>query len=454
MRTKGAAGAFFTRPIVTVLVIGLIIRLVLMPVLTYAYDVWHWAVTIENIQAGYGLYGAPGYWYTQVWGYVLNGVSAFLEMLGIHDYSHTFTEALPLDGLFCQTSVLTTPLFSFIVKIPLVISDILVGYLIYRFIIEITGDGKKAAKGFALWFLCPVVLFMSAVQGMFDTISVLFMVLSVYLLYRGHDLSAGASFAVAVLTKMFPVYIVFALIAFIAMKHRGDRRMFRKHLGYAALGAGITALLIYLPQILDGTAMLSLEFLFNRVGGATGGGGIPAVGLWGEISAAGFLIVLLLQPVILGLAAYLAYRMYKKGGGNVNEAFLICLMATTAVTFLWPPSPQYLLVIFPFLIFVIVMFDGRFIVPYLAVSFGALLFAVLFTNFALLLSLAAYTDILDLGQIVSLIEGLNAEFIPGMTGQELLTIVGGITEAVGIALMLLYWIRYEKRMRNASQSIE
>ena len=43
-------------PIATVVVVALVVRIVLMPLLTYDYDIYHWGVIIQNLQSGNGLY--------------------------------------------------------------------------------------------------------------------------------------------------------------------------------------------------------------------------------------------------------------------------------------------------------------------------------------------------------------------------------------------------------------
>jgi hypothetical protein len=432
-----------------ILIIGLVIRIILMPLLTYGYDFTHWALSIQHIQAGHGLYAIDGFWYTPVWGYVLGGMSVFLNTIGMVDYGQLFDAALPIENLewFAYTATLTTLSFNFVVKIPLVITDVIIGYLIYRMIKERTGDEKKATYGFALWFLCPLVIYTSAVHGMFDNISVLFMVLSVYALYKGHDFFAGASLAVAVLTKMFPAYILFVLIAYLAMKHKGDVKTFIKRLSLAAAGLCLMALVIYIPQILDGTITESLRFLTGRVDAATSSSE-AAAGVWDSLVSFGFKFVLWVQPLIFLLAAVVAYFMYKKGDGNGDERFFACLMVTTAIIFLWPPAPQYLLITLPFLICFIAMFDKRFILPFIVITTAALFNNLVTHNFSVLMSLAAYTDLMDLGNIVSLVAWMQEPLLLGLSKQYVMMILTASAELIGILMVVLFWIRYNKEGRS------
>jgi len=443
----GSLRTTMKRPVVKILIIGLIIRIVLMPLLTYGYDFTHWALVMQHIQAGHGLYGIDGFWYTPVWGYVLGAMSAFTNLLGMASYGHLFDAALAIEDMeWGHTATLTTLPFNFVVKMPLLIADVIIGYLIYRMIKERTNDEKKATYGFALWFMCPLVIYTSAVHGMFDSVSVLFMVLSVYALYKGHDFFAGASLAVAILAKMFPAYIIFALVAYLLMKHKGDMRTFIKRLSLAVAGLLLMTLLIYLPQILDGTVMDSLRFLTGRVDMATS---TPAAdeGIWDSLIAFGFKFILWIQPLIFVLAAFFAYMMYKKGSGNRDEAFFACLMVTTAVIFLWPPAPQYLLVTLPFLICFIAMFDKRFLLPFMIITTAALFNNLAMHNFSILMSLAAYTGLLDIGYVVSLVEWTQGPLIFGLSIQYTMMIIAGAAGIIGILMVLLYWIRYNKEGR-------
>ena len=62
----GVRPRFLSGLTLKVLIIGLAIRFVLMPLLTYPFDVEHWAIIIQNIESGNGLFGLTGYFYTQI----------------------------------------------------------------------------------------------------------------------------------------------------------------------------------------------------------------------------------------------------------------------------------------------------------------------------------------------------------------------------------------------------
>ena len=431
---------FVKRPIVLVFLVGLLIRLILIPLLAYPYDVSHWAITIQNIESGNGLYELPGYYYSPVWGYILGIVSFFGSFLMDIPLGGYFNSAVPMELLWWDLykAEITTIEFNVLVKIPMLLSDMLIGILLYRFIKERTDDERKSTIGAALWLLCPIVIYMSAVQGMFDTISVLFMLLSVMAAYKGRYFAAGSALALATLTKLFPVYLIFVLAAYVITKHGPDKKEAFRKLAYGLAGVFVTSLIVFLPQIMDGTVMESLAFIFNRVDSS----GVPSDAVtWEEMfTSIGYSIVMFLQIIVIPLAAYVAYRMYRSGPENIDEKFMSCVFFTSAIVFLWVPAPQYLMIIVPFLAYHIVMNDRKYIVPWAIMSFGALAFAFTMNNFSLLSSLAAFTDMISMDWLVGFMERIQGATIFGLRPFVGTYFITGAVEAIGIWLLILYYI--------------
>ena len=61
-RLSAAARRFLSRPIVKVMIIGLAIRVVLMPLLTPGYDMTYWMRIMNMAESGMGLYVVEGYY--------------------------------------------------------------------------------------------------------------------------------------------------------------------------------------------------------------------------------------------------------------------------------------------------------------------------------------------------------------------------------------------------------
>ena len=195
-------------PLATLFVIALAVRLIIMPLVSHDFDIYHWALVIENIQTGDELYGLDGYYYTPTWGYVLAFFSLIQDtFLWVDTFGLRVTELLPIEDLVFDDhmATATTIAFNMSLKVPMVIIDFLVAWLLYTLLMDMTGSRRKSLAGAALWLFCPVVIFMSSVQIQFDVLSALFMLLVVILLRKDRCFLAGMVLTTAILLKFFPI---------------------------------------------------------------------------------------------------------------------------------------------------------------------------------------------------------------------------------------------------------
>ncbi|MBR4202026.1 MAG: hypothetical protein IKQ93_00415 [Candidatus Methanomethylophilaceae archaeon] len=262
------AGRFndWKHPFVILLLIGLILRLIIAPLFTFNIDVGYWSDVVDVFQNGFGLYGTAGYYYTPIWGYYMGSIASFMEIFGITDYGVFVPELNSF--VYSDFSVfpfVTSIEFNFIVKLPLILVDAATGWLIYYLVSKHFGDQKKALLAFALWFFCPLVITESTFHGTFDNMSVMMLLAAIALMMDGKYTLAGAAFSAASLTKFFPVFMIFFLVAYVLRKEGLDSKGVRCVL--KAVGGAIGAFLItYLPNILRGDFWQSLFFLTSRIG--------------------------------------------------------------------------------------------------------------------------------------------------------------------------------------------
>ncbi|MDR3283228.1 MAG: glycosyltransferase 87 family protein [Candidatus Methanoplasma sp.] len=427
----GSAAKLLRRPVVSVLLVGIAVRLAIFPFMEVGYDSDFWALIIRNMQSGEGLYGLEGYYYTPVWGYILGVVSLLGEtFLNIGVMGERLVGALPAESYtawFLSGTVTTVP-FNIWIKLSLLVSDILVGYTVYRLVKDKTGDEKKAALGFALWFLCPAVICVTSISGMFDTFSVLFTLLSLMLVRKDRPFLGGSMLALAVLTKFFPAYLFFVLIAYIAMKHRDDRKAAR---GIACFCAGMTAmaLVMVLPQILDGTVLESLLFMTNR---ASGGGGT----LIGMLTGLGAVSI---YGLLVPASAYLALRMYRSRRDPDSSLFKYALLIV-ALVFIYPPTPQYLMLLIPFLAYYSVVADREFLRGWAVVSVGAAAF-VLAGNFFHMLSFGAFLGPDQLAHIMELAAASQQTLFLGQSAMGIAYTLAGAVQYLGVLSVLYIFLR-------------
>jgi Protein of unknown function (DUF2029). len=420
---------FLKHPLIWVTVIGLLLRIVLGFFLTFSFDFSHWALVIENVRSGNGLYELDGYYYTPVWGYILSFTSSIGDLIGVGDVGARIVDALIIaensDGHV--TATLTTLSFNMLVKTPLFICDIAVAYVIRWLILWRTKDKKKANRAYILWFLCPLVIVVSSVNGMFDNFSVLMILLSLVLLIKDKYFLAGSMFGLAVLTKFFPAFFIFIFVAYILTKHRNDGTAF-KNLGVAALGAALTSIVILLPNILGGTVMEAFSFLTSRADSGMGLG-LGVIESYGTILAYAALLV---------VSVYIAMCMYKGKWikGPLDNRFMFFMFLNTAVLFLYPSTPQYILLLLPFLIYAFLTADKRFKKPLIMLSVGATVFS-LSTTFMLLLSAGAFSGMFTVDQLSPLIDMTLQPIVFGINFMHLMYIGGVVQYLATIYIFIL-----------------
>ncbi|MCL1811771.1 MAG: hypothetical protein FWG41_06135 [Methanomassiliicoccaceae archaeon] len=412
--------SFSKRPVVLIVAAALLIRFVFMPLLTYDFDIYHWALIISNIDSGNNLYDLDGYYYTPVWGYILGFVSAIQQFfVDIGSMGIRFTDMLPLEDLEYpyHISTITSIAFNACMKIPLILCDLAVGYLIYWLVKHRTGSPKKAAYGLALWLFCPVVLYMSSVQAMFDTFSALLLLLTVIMFYKDKCFIGGALFSMAVLLKFFPVFCIFVLLAYVAVKHREDGQLKRKMLE-SILGMAVMAFILMLPLILNGQVGDAFSFVFGRANDSD-----PMETVY-----------LLFNTAIAILCAFFfGYRMYRSPSDRSDSSMFAYILFTVAAAVLMSTTPQYVIIIMPFLILYILAEDRAFLKCWIIISVAAFFAALALNNYSLLASLAEYTTIVSPDWLISGMQALET----GIFGIDLVSAFATIFQLIQYAGTLL-----------------
>ena len=254
------------KPLLILALIGIAIRLILAPTLTFNIDMGYWAEVVEVFRNGFGLYGTAGYYYTPIWGYCLGFVSFMMQLLGMTDYGMYVPEMAHLvNEDFKISSFVTSVVFNTMVKIPLILVDFATAYLLYRFVKKYTNDEKKSLLAFSLWMFSPLIITQSSVHGMFDNISALLMLITIMFLFERKYFIAGFAYSLALLTKFFPLFFIFFLVA-VVLKKEGMGTDGIKKLLTAIIGVIVGAAVVYIPNIIRGDIWLSIFFITSRIG--------------------------------------------------------------------------------------------------------------------------------------------------------------------------------------------
>ena len=428
-------------PILLIVVIGLAARFVLAPLLTYNFDFSGWALVLKNIQADYGLYDIYGYYYSPPWGYILAVFSKLTNLLGLSVFGGQSIDALSVewyDWYFDAT--VTTPAFNLLLKTPIILGDLLAGYLIYWLVMDLTDDRKKATLAFAVWFLCPFVITVGCIGGQFDSLSAVFTLLTVIFIRKNRYVLAGMMFSLAFLTKLFPAILIFVFVAYIYRRH-SEEGNWVKYLLRAVLGFLIATVVMLLPNILNGNVGDCFAFLTNRV----------SDGLGGSTSEYTQYLTVVAYLAIAAIALLLAKQMIRSKR-DLSYDFLFFGLLTLTVLFLYPSAPQYILLLFPFMILWFVLCDPSIKRPIVLMIIGTTLFSVA-SNFTLLLSVANYTDFVSISGLLSLIDMYQRPVL-GLSVMGWQYYAGGVMQLVSTVWLLVILLKRWKSERVTAQKTQ
>jgi len=167
-----------------------LVRLVLAPLSAKGWDIYIWWETGVKIVDQHRIFNF--YERNPAMHYALPPVWAFVTALVYWIYPTSLWE----DDL----------LFRFLIKFPIILADIAVGFLIYRYVFTLTDDRRKSELASALWLFHPLVIFASSLWGIQDSIPVLFLLSSVYMLFKDHSVKSGLMYGLSIMTKPYTVF--------------------------------------------------------------------------------------------------------------------------------------------------------------------------------------------------------------------------------------------------------
>lgn len=425
-------------PILLIIAVGIVVRLVLMSA-SMVYDLDYWAVVIRNIESGEGLYDAEGYYYTPVWGYILGIMAAFQSaFLGLGELAVRVLEAFPVEIIPDTYYTATAPSLAFIysVKIPLMVFDLILAFLVMVLAKDYTGDARKATMAFGLTFLFPVLMLSSGVIGMPDTMAAVFTVLTIVLLRREMPFLAGMTFSLAVLTKFFPVFLIFVFVAYLIVKNRGNTRKGLTQIVMAVAGAGLATVIVFMPQIVEGNVDQCFQFLFDRTSTVTGGTIFDSIVSILRIAA---------YAAVLVLSAYLGVRMVRRHETDPDVSLMKASFIIATLCLIYPPTTQYMVIIVPFLAFWIACHEHQYLVSWAIMAIGSIIY-VFASNSLTILPLAVWTDLIGVDAVMAIFDWFNTTCIGPVSIRSLQFVIGGVIQCAGVVSVL--YIMYGDRFRD------
>jgi GPI transamidase subunit PIG-U len=208
-------GKWFRPKLQTILAVGLIVRLLIAPFFAHPFDMNAWYIngeaflngsqSVENFLVPYRL---------SFFFFVFPETWLFNHLAGLFP---NFT--IPISALDPRLnpgarwgiSVIPGLLYNFFLKIPLIISDALVAFFIFKIVVRSGRSENIAALAAALWFLNPLVIWVSSGWGMFDTIPTLFTVLALYFLLDGKYNLTAIMIVIAIFLKFYAAILLFPI---------------------------------------------------------------------------------------------------------------------------------------------------------------------------------------------------------------------------------------------------
>ena len=300
------------------------------------------------VAAAYRALDRPGF---ELWDWQLN-----FEELGVGD----------LDARLERSRWFTVGL-----KLPGVVADALIGWLLYGMGSAISRNTGVAAA--AAYSLNPAVIYNTAFWGQSDAVWIALVMASLALLRQGRAEAAASAYTLAALTK--PQALAFAPLVVVLVAARASRRLWR-----FGLAAACTFVLVFLPFLWGGTFLSTLEALWRStfggepylscnaanlwllLDGGRGFGTSDTIALAGPLTARG-LGLLMFLACSLFVAAQLPPR-----GAPVPERLFFAAAVTTLAFFAFGTElhENHLLAVLPFLALA-ALADGR-----LWIAFGLL----------------------------------------------------------------------------------
>jgi biofilm PGA synthesis N-glycosyltransferase PgaC len=147
-----------------------------------------------------------------------------------------------------------------LLKQPAIFADLLCALVSYRLV-----GGKGSTAVLLFWLFNPLFIILSGMWGMFDSLAVLLVLLSLALMAKGRSSGVGLALGLGSVLKLVPV--IYAPVAFLFS---------RSKLRFAALFAASVAAAILLPFLLLGWSPTG--FLFSMASQAVNIRDAPAVG--------------------------------------------------------------------------------------------------------------------------------------------------------------------------------
>ena len=211
----------------SILVVGVIARVLLMPFSAHPFDVYVWYDTSLNIVRNGPLSVQV---FPPLWGHYMMVPIAYTYDWLARVFS---VGAIPMASLpsaldfYPSYNVKYVPgvLFNSVVKFPFLVSDVLVMLLLHKIVGEMTESKVLAEKAAFLWFLNPFLIWISGGWGMWDTLPVLFSLACFFLLLKKKVVLSSVCLSLAVASKLYPALFLLPITIYLLKTSPAGERL-------------------------------------------------------------------------------------------------------------------------------------------------------------------------------------------------------------------------------------
>ncbi|MEM3641412.1 MAG: glycosyltransferase 87 family protein, partial [Candidatus Bathyarchaeia archaeon] len=135
-------------------------------------------------------------------------------------------------------------LYYFMLKLAPILGDLASTHLIYSLTLTVTGDVEKAKLSSLTFVLCPFIILISSVWGMFDSIPLAFTLASAMLLVSDKPFWSGFCLGMGIYMKVIPIIFLPIHILYLSSK-----KGVKKALTYLLIALAIPFILTMVPLI-------------------------------------------------------------------------------------------------------------------------------------------------------------------------------------------------------------
>lgn len=428
-------------------ILGIALRLAIAPFFAHASDIVGFYSWVTEFNSGHftPLYLPP---------YPLAYV--FIPIATIYKYLQLWTGIQPISISSIPPSlqppevwnvtIVPGVLFNFVEKIPFVISDVIIAYMLYEIVKRYTSDEKLAYLCSLLWFLNPITIWISSAWGQFDSIPTLFTVLALLLVLRSRFFLASISILIGVSFKFYPIILVIPLLIYAIRSDAGAPKHHNARNYLVGILLAVVAIIPFSGQLLGyAHAFLISPNVFQSAEAA--GPTYWAISLLVPTSSVSLPISLIAGGLLL---LFVYYKVWKNNFENAFVDVSVIMFASIAALLLTTRyvGENFIVWIIPFAAILVVTkrLEG---ILFWAISILAFLFSI--TN-----SLLPYYMLADTPWIGGWLNAVmqhvqpyrvmpSGSFHPGISFGGIFLVILGVLFSLTLALSLIEALVYPGR---------